>query len=51
MSEQTKLVLLGGGTTAVAKFALHKDWKTALLWGAGVIVALVLYDAATHPTQ
>jgi hypothetical protein len=49
MTEQTKLVVLGAGVAALAKFGLQKDWKTALLFGAGAIVALTLYDAASHP--
>jgi hypothetical protein len=48
MTEQTKLLLLGAGTAAISKFYLHKDTKTALLWGAGVIVALVVYDSVVN---
>jgi hypothetical protein len=49
MTEQTKLVLIGASVAAGARYGFHRDWKTALLFGAGAIVALVLYDAATHP--
>lgn len=42
--EQSKQVLLGIATVAVAKFYFKKDWKTAAIYGAGLIVALALYD-------
>jgi hypothetical protein len=49
MNDQTKIVLLGAGVAAAAKFGFGKDWKTALLFGAAAIVASTLYDSFKNP--
>jgi hypothetical protein len=45
MSDQTKLILSGVASAAVARFALHKDYKTAALIGALTIAAIAIVRA------
>jgi hypothetical protein len=45
IKEQYKQLLIGAAVAGAAKFALHKDWKTSLVFGAAAIVALALYDS------